>query len=1653
MYHYIRQFFVLCLLGIGVCQAQTPTARDISRPENAIPPNIVTTSNKPMMMLVASKDHTLFGPVYTDFEDLDEDGVIDTTFKPTFKYYGYFDATKCYSYSASSGGLFSPVVAATVTGDKRWTCPATQSLWSGNFLNWVTTTRLDTVRKMLYGGFRDVDAVGNTVLMGSRLVLDAHSFVKYYNGTDIRDYTPFTTAELTKTIGPNSGRYAGISICVTGSTDDPAGSIPQMRLVKGNARFWSTVEILLCRWRDSPDNYDKGTFGPKLARFYSDPLTGNGGILHEISIPSRASDGATYAGIGPDLNVRVKVCDPALLGEERCQAYPASSTTNYKPYGILQEFGSAATASSPAKVEFGLITGSYDRNQTAGALRKNIRDLADEINPANGVFCHKPSSGCAATLADGRATGNGAIKTFDNIQLFGRNGANTNYGNGRKPSESNEGDLPAWGNPIGEMLVQALQYYAYDGSTTSGTPGPSNPPSPNTNDAMAGLPVANWSDPLAADAARDQYGIGMCRPLNILALSSGALTFDGQAGTPFTTLPNRRGDLDTYVNSIGDAENITNTLRSVGSVTGKGLTAADDKNSCAAKKVTSLSNVNGVCPDAPALGGTYQVAGAALYGNTTKIRNPINPPADLPKIERALKVRTLAASLSGGAARIDIPIPGTNPPRYVYITPESVQNGGVVSAPLTFASISSGPMYGAFMVTWNDILMGGDYDMDITGFLRYDIRPNPSSPYGYEIEVTTDITNVCGGAPGTHGFSIIGVERGGVSANGRYLTHQHAGDKDRYLLLDGMPRVSEYLCGDAEYLNRNILVGGELKKYRDTVCFVTGDGGTGDPNNQTKNKYCTVRNQDYLVKMSFDMVGEVDALIKEPLYYAAKYGAFKSSRRNADGTFTDLTLPPDASSWDLERSDGSVGSDGVPDGYFLARRPDILEAQLRRALDLVATDSNASPAVIGQDFTADDLKFTPKFDSIKVSGAIEAYQLDAEGYFETTPRWEAGNKLYTQHSSSGGNFRRIITNSGNGSAAGVAFRWDSLPSAFKTQMTTASTNVLTAANAQLVVNYIRGDQSREGPAGLRERGENLLGPIVNASPFVQSPPSGIFQGLSGLGYRNFLTTHKNREKLLWVAANDGMLHAFRPADGSEAFAYVPGVLANRLAEIPLQRGTGGRTKINNVNFVQGTRETPASDTSSVWPYVDGSPFVADVKVGDTWKSYLFGALGRGGKAIYALDVTDPSLLTEANAAEIFKWQFTAANDPDLGYIVGDFLKHPATNQSSAIAALNDNYPPPSATEKPRPRFALLLGNGHKSRDGKAVLFIIYIDGPLATGSWSGRYKKIILDAGPNNGLSTPRWEDIDGNGTADVVYAGDLKGNLWKVDISGSNPDAWGSAYKVNGVNAPLYQATWISGTPASPVVTPLPITSAPQVLFMGQGGMMVNFATGNAFDSGTFPNRSITQRVYGIWDRPGMGTVGGRTLPRGVATLAQRTLLRSAVSGLVTSASGSQLNWSQQDGWYFNLPTAGEAVLSDPSLNAGLLSFVGVRPKATTDNCNNAPVAALYLLDPISGFAERNTLGTVQIEGVTANILAKDVPDQKIRVVSDRSKRKDTKSCRPGDPGCTCTDSTCVKEAAACRPGQKALRATGQSADELICYNTSPRLHWREIPGIRTDR
>ena len=140
----LRARFLLlgALAGIGVATPATSPAGIAQTPLTT------THSVRPRVLFALSNDHALYYKAYTDWNDLNGDGTTDTTYLPNFAYYGYFDSAKCYAYEE---GRFVPKRAT----DASFYCVGH---WSGNFLNWATMSRMDIVRKVLYGGMRSTDS-------------------------------------------------------------------------------------------------------------------------------------------------------------------------------------------------------------------------------------------------------------------------------------------------------------------------------------------------------------------------------------------------------------------------------------------------------------------------------------------------------------------------------------------------------------------------------------------------------------------------------------------------------------------------------------------------------------------------------------------------------------------------------------------------------------------------------------------------------------------------------------------------------------------------------------------------------------------------------------------------------------------------------------------------------------------------------------------------------------------------------------------------------------------------------------------------------------------------------------------------------------------------------------------------------------------------------------------------------------------------------------------------------------------------------------------------------------------------------------------------------------------------------------------------------
>ena len=547
-------------------------------------------------------------------------------------------------------------------------------------------------------------------------------------------------------------------------------------------------------------------------------------------------------------------------------------------------------------------------------------------------------------------------------------------------------------------------------------------------------------------------------------------------------------------------------------------------------------------------------------------------------------------------------------------------------------------------------------------------------------------------------------------------------------------------------------------------------------------------------------------------------------------------------------------------------------------------------------------------------GTLEAYGLNTTtGAVSNLPAWEGQAKLAALSDANATN-RVVLTASGP--TTGAAFRWNSLGTYQKTELNKTFAGAPDTRGA-LRVDYLRGDTLNELSPGntgadvvFRWRQGALLGTNVNAEPkIVQAPRSGY----PSSSYRSFRTAQASRTPVVYLGANDGMLHGFNALTGAPVLSYVPrGVFPNLAAY-----------------------SDPAFTHRM---YVDGPIITGDYLDGQTWKTILVGALGAGGRGIFALDITTPANFTEANAASLVKFDYTAPAtsqmssafsaesgtgglmdeiSTDMGHIVSDPARDAFIGRSLQIAQMRNG------------KWALVMGNGVNSENQRAALYIIYLDG-------SG-YKKLLVETelGQGNGLSTPLPVDADNDGLVDLVYAGDLRGRLWKFDLSSSDDANW-KAVQVSGVATPL-------------IDTGRPITAAPAVAEHPSGGLLVTFGTGRAL---TEDDRSstTTESIYGIWDKPGgphavtASDLVARSLSGTTATTTGGNVEARVLAGAVTA-----VDYGTKRGWKMDLGLAKERIVFNPIVQ-GRLGYYSTFVPATSSACAVIQTGSLLAFDVIAG-------------------------------------------------------------------------------------------------------
>ena len=574
--------------------------------------------------------------------------------------------------------------------------------------------------------------------------------------------------------------------------------------------------------------------------------------------------------------------------------------------------------------------------------------------------------------------------------------------------------------------------------------------------------------------------------------------------------------------------------------------------------------------------------------------------------------------------------------------------------------------------------------------------------------------------------------------------------------------------------------------------------------------------------------------------------------------------------------------------FFSAADPDTFAAALSSTLAQIAARNSSASSVTANATRLDSNThiYQARYNSGDWSGQLVSIPLNSDGTLGEIA-WDAAT-LIPEPSA-----RNIFTRQ---DGVGIPFRWDTLNVTNRALFNVAGDN-----QGESRIAYLRGERSGEQRNGgaFRNRSD-LLGDIINSDPVYVGKRDYGYSSAAGLtqtereGYQAFLssTAITRRTPMLYVGANDGMLHGFRVSDGVERLAYIPSSLLGEL------------TQLTRPNY-------------SHRYYVDGTPKVGDAYLGSRWKSILLGSTGAGGKAVFAIDVTAPDNFT----ADKMLWEFT---NSEMGV---------------ALAA------PTLVRVKADNKWVALVANGYNSTSQTARLFVL----DLATGAIIKEIDTQVGSASEPNGLSSPLPVDQDGDRIVDYVYAGDLHGNLWKFDLTGNNSALWGSALKTGSKPKPMFQAC--NGSCSAS--TRQPITMRPLAIRHPKGGVMVMMGTGSYFtnDDKLLPTNPRLDAVYGIRDTG--GEVSRSQLLQQSIThefVANGTTIKFNVRVV----SNLDVNYTSQKGWYLLLKSpglskgVGERAVSEMLYRHKRLIFNTLIPSA--DACDFGGRSWLMELDPISG-------------------------------------------------------------------------------------------------------
>jgi type IV pilus assembly protein PilY1 len=553
-------------------------------------------------------------------------------------------------------------------------------------------------------------------------------------------------------------------------------------------------------------------------------------------------------------------------------------------------------------------------------------------------------------------------------------------------------------------------------------------------------------------------------------------------------------------------------------------------------------------------------------------------------------------------------------------------------------------------------------------------------------------------------------------------------------------------------------------------------------------------------------------------------------------------------------------------------------------------------------------------------------------------------------------------------ATGIPFVYTNMSSAEQTAIGGSSSGTTRVA-------YLRGDRSNEinsAGAGLYRARDGVLADIIDASPTWVGPPASPYAvnwadrydttgdtiiENSGQTYQQFLTANQSRLNVIYAGANDGFLHGFRtgtedingnvnPAlnDGAEVIAYMPGTVLN-----VIHSSTTPNIDYSNPQYSHAF-------------YVDATPGTGDVYYASAWHTILVGGLGPGGAGIYALDITNPSTFNQNNAATTVLGDWSSASIQCVG-------------NSGCGTNLGNTYGTPQIRRFHNGTWGAVFGNGYGSSSGDAGIYVMTITG---TSPVTFSFYYLSTGATGSNGIAYVSPADLDGDHITDYVYAGDLKGNVWRFDLTSTNPASWAVTKNATGTAQPVFK------TPTGqPITTQLVLASA--VVSGSLPSVIVSFGTGqrNQFTltSAASYATNTTQSLYGVWDwnfaawnakstaaqyasltatqanATAWGITATTPVRQSLLTAQTYTVNTGGVTTITTT--NNMISWAQctgaaastcnsgKFGWYANLPqtngttsagaTIVEQIISNPALfEDGILVNSTIPANNQPLNCNS---------------------------------------------------------------------------------------------------------------------